>query len=230
MTPTFVPLDNKHCLQCAYLVTHETRFRDKCKSLGTEACPAGQFKIGIGVNVDKASSAIAQALYEKDVEKLQRLINKLAGYPQSETKTTLDLVFNKTALLYGIEISDGDDTDSDTDEEGDDNEDLDLSAEGGPDQDEESDEDSVEGQGDQESDFDEVGGDGDDEDADLVGQPSDSVAATQAQAQVQAQSAPVQQAVEQSAVSQAPVDVTATQVAADQAESADDEWTDGGQP
>lgn len=106
MTETFIPLDNKNCLTCAYLVTDAKVFRDQCPSLGTSLCPAGQFKIGIGVNIDKASTSIALALYEKDAEKLAKLLNKLTKFPKSETTKVLDLVFDKTAAHYGIVVGD----------------------------------------------------------------------------------------------------------------------------
>lgn len=112
MVKTFVPLDSKKCLQCAYLMLTETKFQDDCPTLSTSGCPALHFQIGVGMNIQKASDAIAEALYTKDVARLKRCVDRLAGSDPKDSEQVLDLVFDKTAALYGIEIGNTDDADS----------------------------------------------------------------------------------------------------------------------
>lgn len=105
----FISLANRKCNTCGHLVLHEKTFHDGCHfSNGNESCPAKTFQIGVGVNVEKASQAIADALFNQDVVALQRHVNKLAGYKPVQTREVLAAVFNKYALLYGIEVADGD--------------------------------------------------------------------------------------------------------------------------
>jgi hypothetical protein len=124
----FVPLANNKCNTCGHLVSHAKNFHDNCHfTKGNANCPAKVFQLGVGVNVEKASQAIAEAFHACDVEALQKHINRLAGFKPVQTREVLSLVFNKTALLYGIEISDsdeGDDEDAEQEaEDGDDGED-----------------------------------------------------------------------------------------------------------
>ena len=112
----FVPLANNKCNTCGHLVSHAKNFHDNCHfTKGNANCPAKVFQLGVGVNVEKASQAIAEAFHACDVEALQKHINRLAGFKPVQTREVLSLVFNKTALLYGIEISDSDEGDDDED-------------------------------------------------------------------------------------------------------------------
>lgn len=114
----FIPLANTKCNSCGYLVGHAKAFHDNCHfTKGNANCPAKVFQIGVGVNVEKASQAIAEALHACDVEALQKHINRLATFKKAQTTEVLSLVFNKTALLYGIEISDSDEEDEDETEQ-----------------------------------------------------------------------------------------------------------------
>ena len=123
----FVPLANNKCNTCGHLVSHAKNFHDNCHfTKGNANCPAKVFQLGVGVNVEKASQAIAEAFHACDVEALQKHINRLAGFKPVQTREVLSLVFNKTALLYGIEISDsdeGDDEDAEQEAEDGDGED-----------------------------------------------------------------------------------------------------------
>lgn len=145
-TSQFVPLANTKCNSCGHLVSHAKTFHDGCHfTKGNDSCPAKTFQIGVGVNVEKASQAIAEALFNKDVVALQRHVNKLASYKPVQTEQVLEAVFNKYALLNGIEVEDqvvalGDDED----EDGDDEEGLQDGEDG--------DEDDIEGTGDEEGD------------------------------------------------------------------------------
>lgn len=126
----FVPLANNKCNTCGHLVSHAKTFHDNCHfTKGNANCPAKVFQLGVGVNVEKASQAIAEAFHACDVEALQKHINRLAGFKPVQTREVLSLVFNKTALLYGIEISDsdeGDDEDAEQEaEDGDGDDDAD---------------------------------------------------------------------------------------------------------
>jgi len=142
-TIQFVPLANTKCNSCGHLVSHAKTFHDGCHfTKGNDSCPAKTFQIGVGVNVEKASQAIAEALFNKDVVALQRHVNKLASYKPVQTEQVLEAVFNKYALLNGIEVEDqvvalGDD------DEGDDEDDEGL---------QDGDEDDIEGTGDEEGD------------------------------------------------------------------------------
>lgn len=112
----FVPLANSKCNTCGHLVGHAKVFHDNCHfTKGNSNCPAKVFQIGVGVNVEKASQAIAEALHACDVDALQKHVNRLAGFKKVQSREVLSLVFNKTALLYGIEISDSDEEDEDGD-------------------------------------------------------------------------------------------------------------------
>lgn len=109
---SFIPLANTKCNTCGHLVAHAKQFHDGCHfTKGNDACPAKTFQIGVGVNVEKASQAIADALFNKDVIALQRHVNKLAGYKPVQTEQVLEAVFNKYALLHGLEIEDTEDED-----------------------------------------------------------------------------------------------------------------------
>jgi hypothetical protein len=109
MNTAFISLANRKCNTCGHLVLHEKQFHDGCHfSNGNETCPAKTFQIGVGVNVEKASQALAEALFNKDVVALQRHVNKLATYKPVQTREVLEAVFNKYALLYGIEVADSD--------------------------------------------------------------------------------------------------------------------------
>lgn len=126
----FVPLANNKCNTCGHLVAHAKTFHDNCHyTKGNANCPAKVFQLGVGVNVEKASQAIAEAFHACDVEALQKHINRLAGFKPVQTREVLSLVFNKTALLYGIEIADGEDEQAEQDaedaEDGDESEDGD---------------------------------------------------------------------------------------------------------
>ena len=123
----FVPLANNKCNTCGHLVSHAKNFHDNCHfTKGNANCPAKVFQLGVGVNVEKASQAIAEAFHACDVEALQKHINRLAGFKPVQTREVLSLVFNKTALLYGIEIADGEDEQAEQDaEDGDESEDGD---------------------------------------------------------------------------------------------------------
>lgn len=164
-TIQFVPLANTKCNSCGHLVSHAKTFHDGCHfTKGNDSCPAKTFQIGVGVNVEKASQAIAEALFNKDVVALQRHVNKLASYKPVQTEQVLEAVFNKYALLNGIEVEDqvvalGDDED----EDGDDEEGLQDGEDG-----DEDDGDDIEGTGDEEGD--DVDGDdeGEDDAADVA--------------------------------------------------------------
>lgn len=109
MNTAFISLANRKCNTCGHLVLHEKQFHDGCHfSNGNDACPAKTFQIGVGVNVEKASQALADALFNQDVVALQRHVNKLATYKPVQTREVLAAVFNKYALLYGIEVADSD--------------------------------------------------------------------------------------------------------------------------
>lgn len=158
-TIQFVPLANTKCNSCGHLVSHAKTFHDGCHfTKGNDSCPAKTFQIGVGVNVEKASQAIAEALFNKDVVALQRHVNKLASYKPVQTEQVLEAVFNKYALLNGIEVEDqvvalGDDEESDEesdDEDGDDEQGLQDGEDG--------DEDDIEGTGEGED------GDGEEDD------------------------------------------------------------------
>ena len=123
----FVPLANNKCNTCGHLVAHAKTFHDNCHyTKGNANCPAKVFQLGVGVNVEKASQAIAEAFHACDVEALQKHVNRLAGFKPVQTREVLSLVFNKTALLYGIEIADGEDDQAEQEaEDGDESEDGD---------------------------------------------------------------------------------------------------------
>ena len=123
----FVPLANNKCNTCGHLVSHAKNFHDNCHfTKGNANCPAKVFQLGVGVNVEKASQAIAEAFHACDVEALQKHVNRLAGFKPVQTREVLSLVFNKTALLYGIEIADGEDDQAEQEaEDGDESEDGD---------------------------------------------------------------------------------------------------------
>lgn len=105
----FIPLANSKCNTCAHLVSHAKTFHDSCHfKNGNDHCPAKTVQLGVGVNVEKASQGIADALFNKDVQTLQRLVNKLAGYKPAQTEHVLELVFNKFALHHGLVIEDSD--------------------------------------------------------------------------------------------------------------------------
>jgi hypothetical protein len=115
---SFIPLANAKCNTCGHLVAHAKQFHDGCHfTKGNDACPAKTFQIGVGVNVEKASQAIADALFNKDVIALQRHVNKLSGYKPVQTEQVLEAVFNKYALLHGLEIEDGEEEEDDGDED-----------------------------------------------------------------------------------------------------------------
>jgi hypothetical protein len=122
MNTAFISLANRKCNTCGHLVLHEKDFHDSCHfSNGNDSCPAKTFQIGVGVNVEKASQAIADALFNGDVVALQRHVNKLATYKPVQTREVLAAVFNKYALLYGIEVADdaaSDEEEADGDEDG----------------------------------------------------------------------------------------------------------------
>lgn len=102
MNTQFIPMANKSCTSCGYLVSTATKYFEQCHyTKGNTQCPAQHFKIGVGVNIEKASTAIAEALYAKDVEALAKHINRLATFDRDQTEQVLDLVFDKTAVLYG---------------------------------------------------------------------------------------------------------------------------------
>lgn len=224
MKKIFVPLDRAACLKCAYLVTTEKVFRDDCPSLSTDSCPAVAFQIGVSMNMDKASSAIAEALYEGDVLRLQRCVNKLAEYPPTDGAAVLDKVFDKTAALYGIEVGDAGDADSDGEGAGSDQagqEDLDETGDLGVMTDSGTSEAQVVLQVvavdpplASKVNADNIKNDTNDEDSDLV--PSLPVAP------------PVVNAVPVAAISVAAI--VETPPGAEPTSPVDDEWTDGGQP
>ena len=91
----FVPLANNKCNTCGHLVSHAKNFHDNCHfTKGNANCPAKVFQLGVGVNVEKASQAIAEAFHACDVEALQKHINRLAGFKPVQTREVLSLEIN----------------------------------------------------------------------------------------------------------------------------------------
>jgi predicted nucleic acid-binding Zn-ribbon protein len=114
MNTQFVPVANRDCTRCGHLVTSSKTFFDSCHyTKGNTQCPAQHYKIGLGVNIEKASTAIAEALFAKDVDALARHLNKLVTFQRTQTVEVLDKVFDKTAVLYGLELEDVEEADSD---------------------------------------------------------------------------------------------------------------------
>ncbi len=130
----FIPVSNKDCVGCGHLVTYAKVFHESCHfSNGNTQCPAAKIQIGLGMNTEKASDAIATALFNKDVIALQKHVNRLAGYNTQLTEEVLDMVFDKTALMHGIEIGNDEDDATNLDDAVDSVENADGGDEGGDD-------------------------------------------------------------------------------------------------
>lgn len=72
-------IEGAKCMRCGFLCNVNTRYYDECHfSKGNADCPAQYFKIAVGVNFEKASDALAEAMLTGDTDRLARINNKLA--------------------------------------------------------------------------------------------------------------------------------------------------------
>lgn len=105
MNIKFISLANSSCTSCSHLVVEARQTFDTCHyTKGNTQCPAQNFRIGVGVNIEKASAAIAEALYAKDAQELAKHVNRLTKFHASQTSQVLEKAFTKTAELYGYEV------------------------------------------------------------------------------------------------------------------------------
>lgn len=86
------------CLRCAYLCGPMTKHYDDCHfSNGNEDCPAARTRIVVGINFDKASDALAQAMLENNIQRLTRITAKLADKDEVVQKRVFQLARDKIA-------------------------------------------------------------------------------------------------------------------------------------
>lgn len=98
---TFITLSNKDCGTCGHLVSHARIFPENCHyTRGNNDCPAKYIKMGVGVNYEKASDGISQAILTHDVPKLKRLVDKLASLDFEVGKKVLQAMEEK--LFAGL--------------------------------------------------------------------------------------------------------------------------------
>lgn len=69
--------DKSDCLKCNHLVSHAKKVYNCHYDDGNESCPAPFYRIMVGVNLDKASDAMAQALEDGDIQKIQKITDRL---------------------------------------------------------------------------------------------------------------------------------------------------------
>lgn len=130
---TFIPLHNRDCTGCGHLVSHAKSFHDNCHySNGNDNCPAKVFKIGVGVNVEKASQAIADSFFNADTAALQRHFAKLGKYDPVQIEEVTRAAFQKLALHHGIDVTFEEEAEDDAAAEDEDADDFDTDEDAAP--------------------------------------------------------------------------------------------------
>ena len=173
---TFIPLHNRDCTGCGHLVSHAKSFHDNCHySNGNDNCPAKVFKIGVGVNVEKASQAIADSFFNADTAALQRHFAKLGKYDPVQIEEVTRAAFQKLALHHGIDVTFEEEAEDDAAAEDEDADDFDTDEDAAP---VDGDEDAAEDDDDGETEV--VDEDGPAEDADADSEDDDEDAGEQA--------------------------------------------------
>jgi len=93
-------LYNKHCNRCAFLVAHETDF-DTANELGchyldgNNECPARVNRLVVGVDFEKASSALCEAWVQNDVVRIHKIMRKLSKLDTAVSKLVMDMAHAK---------------------------------------------------------------------------------------------------------------------------------------